>query len=240
MIYDLAFKWGVSKARDTAGYNICSLWVNGKKEVSTCGGGYDMKGTVLGRWIARRFADRLLKLKEADMPEHSHWERSENPRRMCWDADCVVKAVAEGRERPKLGPDDTTCPECGKPTDIDYHDGRTVNDGRYFYGLTFHDPNFDPGKAIPQQPPVFGGEADKGKTVEQLENEGKSLGLERCQQFYRASSKVPTERHAVPLIDGAVGIQEVMGLGNAIGLTFQSIRAGKNDDIWRVEARGWR
>jgi len=75
----LKFKWTVSRARDTYGYNICSLYVNGKKVSGCNGGGYDMKGTALGAWVEMRFKDELLKLKEE------------------------------------------------------------------FYGLTFHDPNFDPG-----------------------------------------------------------------------------------------------
>jgi|TARA_R110002111_G_scaffold248754_1_gene312538 hypothetical protein len=60
----LKFKYTTSKGRDTYGYNICSLWINGEKVSSTCGGGYDMKGTALGIWIARKFQDQLLKFKD--------------------------------------------------------------------------------------------------------------------------------------------------------------------------------
>jgi len=58
----LLFKWTISQARDSEGWNICSLWVRETKEASTCGGGYDMKGTALGNYIEKRFQDRLLKL----------------------------------------------------------------------------------------------------------------------------------------------------------------------------------
>jgi hypothetical protein len=36
----LKFKYTTSKGRDSYGYNICSLWVDGEKVSSTCGGGY--------------------------------------------------------------------------------------------------------------------------------------------------------------------------------------------------------
>tara|TARA_Y100000310_G_scaffold142771_1_gene142258 strand:+ start:70 stop:591 length:522 start_codon:yes stop_codon:yes gene_type:complete len=60
--FALLFKWTTSRGRDTYGYNICSLWVRESKEASTCGGGYDMKGTALGYFLEERFQDRLLKL----------------------------------------------------------------------------------------------------------------------------------------------------------------------------------
>ena len=58
----LLFKWSISRGRDTYGYNICSLWIHERKEATTCGGGYDMKGTVLGEFIEKHYQDRLLKL----------------------------------------------------------------------------------------------------------------------------------------------------------------------------------
>ena len=54
------FKYTTSRGRDSYGYNICSLWVDGEKKASTCGGGYDMKGTALGNWISRKFQKELL------------------------------------------------------------------------------------------------------------------------------------------------------------------------------------
>lgn len=157
--YHLHFKWTVSRGRDTYGYNICTLRVDGIKAGCCNGGGYDMEGTALGEWIESAFADRLLKLKES------------------------------------------------------------------FYGLSFHDPNYDPGKA----------QALSGKTVEEAEKAGETVGLERYQAFYAASSKVPTKRHTVPGIDGACGISSVQKIGEAIGLKFIYKPGGKSDTFYIVE-----
>lgn len=61
--------WSTSRGRDTYGYNICRL--DGPlaaapftRRYRTCGGGYDMTGTVLGEWLADRFQDRLLAITE--------------------------------------------------------------------------------------------------------------------------------------------------------------------------------
>ena len=69
MKFNLKIRWGTSRGRDTYGYTTCSLfetqggWAN--KKIASCnGGGYDMKGTVLGDWIAKRFPSRLRELKE--------------------------------------------------------------------------------------------------------------------------------------------------------------------------------
>jgi hypothetical protein len=59
---NLVIKWTVSKGQDTYGYNICSLWINGEKKYSTCGGGYDMYGTVLGNFIQDRFYNELKRM----------------------------------------------------------------------------------------------------------------------------------------------------------------------------------
>lgn len=162
----LDFKWTVSRGRDTYGYNICSLWVDGRK-VSACnGGGYDMEGTSLGIWAARMFRDRLLTLREP------------------------------------------------------------------FYGLCFIDPSFDPGKVVFNYAPVFGKDEDSGKTVEQLEAEGKSLGLERYQASYFGTSKTPTEKHIYPEIDGACGKSSVQAILNAIGLSMVFVKQSKNETIY--------
>ena len=60
--YKLVFKWGVSRGRNTYGYTICSLWVDDKKVAMCNGGGYDMKGTCLGDWVATKFKKELLTL----------------------------------------------------------------------------------------------------------------------------------------------------------------------------------
>lgn len=221
----LEFKWTVSRGRDTYGYNICSLYVDGQK-VSACnGGGYDMKGTALGNWIARTYADRLCALSEQDMPENSHWE-PDFKAVICYQ--CATDRALNGQKPysirlDKECPDEwPNCPGCGKPMDRDRRAGKRVNDGRGFYGLTFHDPHYDPGKA------TIGRDCDDrtlgdgaaGKTVERAESEGTSFGLERYQAIYRASSPHATERHTVPSIDGACGFSSVEKIMGAIGLTF--------------------
>ena len=168
----LVFKWTVSKARDTYGYNICTLRVD-DKVVSRCnGGGYDMKGTCLGDYVATSFKDELLKL---DIP-------------------------------------------------INRRNGEDIQE---YYGLTFHNPNYDPGKA----------EID-GETVEDREKAGKSLGLERYQSFYSASSKVPTEQHTEPLIDGACGFSSVERILQALGYTLKCLHSMRNESIYLLREGG--
>lgn len=58
----LAFRWTTSRAADSYGYNICSLMIDGRKVATTCGGGYDMQGTVLGQWINATFPAQLRAL----------------------------------------------------------------------------------------------------------------------------------------------------------------------------------
>lgn len=74
MTHDLEFKWGTSRGVDTYGYALCSLYVDGKRVARCNGGGYDMKGTCFGDYLAGAYADRLRALKEADMPAQSHWD----------------------------------------------------------------------------------------------------------------------------------------------------------------------
>tara|TARA_R100000353_G_scaffold157938_1_gene117094 strand:+ start:176 stop:643 length:468 start_codon:yes stop_codon:yes gene_type:complete len=59
----LVFKWTTSKGRNTYGWNICTLKDRrGNKISSTCGGGYDMKGTAFGDFIADYFGEQLKRL----------------------------------------------------------------------------------------------------------------------------------------------------------------------------------
>lgn len=179
----LEVKWGTSRGRDTYGYTTCSLYVNGRKVAACNGGGYDMRGTVIGNYIAAAFAPELLQLD-----------------------------ASKGKS-PYGGPAED------------------------FYGLTYHDPDFDPGKYVPPGKPVFGDEADIGKTVEQLENEGKSFGLDRYQAFYSASSKVPTERHRIPLIDGACGMSSVERIISALGLELEHVLDTKKLDLYILKTK---
>lgn len=57
----LVISWGVSRGRDTYGYNICRLddRQSGKR-YRTCGGGYDMIGTVFGDWLEDVYQSELL------------------------------------------------------------------------------------------------------------------------------------------------------------------------------------
>lgn len=72
----LHFKWTVSRGRDTYGYNICTLLVDGEKVGKTCGGGYDMQGTVLGQWLTNEYQEQLVKLfaNELDSLAYSNKE----------------------------------------------------------------------------------------------------------------------------------------------------------------------
>lgn len=69
----LRFKWTVSKARDTYGYNICSLYAAGVKVASCNGGGYDMQGTALAEYLAEQFQPQLLAIKDQ---AYTVWKRA--------------------------------------------------------------------------------------------------------------------------------------------------------------------
>lgn len=58
----LSFRWTTSRAADSYGYNICSLMQDGRKVATTCGGGYDMQGTVVGQWLNANFNEQLRAL----------------------------------------------------------------------------------------------------------------------------------------------------------------------------------
>lgn len=73
-LYRLSLSWSTSRGRDTYGYNICRLDVQQGTESPTryrCnGGGYDMVGTVVGKWIQDNFQERL-----ANCPCEYNFER---------------------------------------------------------------------------------------------------------------------------------------------------------------------
>jgi hypothetical protein len=64
-IKSLHFKWTVSRGRDTYGYNICTLYVDGAKVGKCMGGGYDMQGTAFGEWLQTAFQSELLSKLES-------------------------------------------------------------------------------------------------------------------------------------------------------------------------------
>ena len=78
----LEFKWTTSRAADTYGYNICTLWnVHTGKRLASCkGGGYDMEGTSFGDWVEKQFQSELLALANSSKVDRYNrdtkdWER---------------------------------------------------------------------------------------------------------------------------------------------------------------------
>lgn len=64
--YSLHFKWTVSRGRETYGYNICTLYVDGINVGRCLGGGYDMQGTLLAQWLVTAWQTDLLTLFASD------------------------------------------------------------------------------------------------------------------------------------------------------------------------------
>lgn len=62
-------KWGTSRGQNSYGYTTCSLWHQGRRVAACNGGGYDLRGTVFGSFLARQFADRLRMLAPEHMPK---------------------------------------------------------------------------------------------------------------------------------------------------------------------------
>lgn len=58
----LRYDWSTSRGRDTYGYNLLTLREGGYKVASTCGGGYDMMGTVLADFLVSTYPIRLAAL----------------------------------------------------------------------------------------------------------------------------------------------------------------------------------
>jgi hypothetical protein len=90
MRYSLQFKYSTSRARDTYGYNLVTLYVDGVKVARECGGGYDMQGAALGQWVQNAFQSELIAMSDrahAEYPrvngEHTgknrHYSREERP-----------------------------------------------------------------------------------------------------------------------------------------------------------------
>ena len=106
------------------------------------------------------------------------------------------------------------------------HNGITK---RGFYGLTFHDPNYDPGKTkIKCKDGVM-------RTIDEAEKLGESLGLERYQDQFKASSPTPTKRHTIPYMDGACGLSAVEDVMHALGIKLRHIDATAKRTTWLIE-----
>lgn len=233
----LEFKWTTSRGRDTYGYNVCTLYADGRKVARCNGGGYDMKGTCLGNYLESAFTDRLRALTSAEMPPQSHWE-SERAR-VC-DGKCkeemrdqIAQAILNDKPSEQIQPvklpeDCFECPTCKGPT-RQSRDGKRVNDGRYFYGLRFYDPNYDPTCAkLERADGTFTKPEDVGKTFKQLREEGKIVDLDVIRAAYKQTSPHSTDRHTQPTIDGACGMSSVEQIAKAIGLTLEYVPVKSN------------
>ena len=60
----LTIKWTVSRARDTYGFNVCTLTDTRGRKARCNGGGYDMTGTVVGDYLGAWYQDELLAIKD--------------------------------------------------------------------------------------------------------------------------------------------------------------------------------
>lgn len=74
---NLHFKWTVSRGRDTYGYNICTLLVDGEVKGRCMGGGYDMQGTAFAQWLENAYPTELIKFafdntKSAHIPARTY------------------------------------------------------------------------------------------------------------------------------------------------------------------------
>jgi len=84
----LTFKWSISRGQYTYGYNICTLYVDGKKVSSCKGGGYDMSGTCLGEWMEKNFQTEL---KTLDI--NSYYGVREYEGNICLDGGCGFSSM---------------------------------------------------------------------------------------------------------------------------------------------------
>lgn len=67
----LMVKRTISKARDTKGYNVVTIW-DGNTRYKAIGGGYDMLGTAFAKWLWVHYRQRIeatLKYINYDVPE---------------------------------------------------------------------------------------------------------------------------------------------------------------------------
>ena len=81
----LKLKWTTSRGRETYGYTLASLKdTKTGKFYRACGGGYDMRGTVLGEWLNDVFKVELKSIAPKAMAKFSkktglvHAERPQN------------------------------------------------------------------------------------------------------------------------------------------------------------------
>ncbi len=92
----LEIKYTVSKARDTYGYNVVTLW-DGVIKYKAMGGGYDMLGTVFGEWLWVNYKALIIETiapKEKEFYGFKSWgedaEKSYNIDGAC-GLDCMLR-----------------------------------------------------------------------------------------------------------------------------------------------------
>lgn len=56
---NLVIKWTISKAQETYGWNRVTI-CDGDKKYNTCGGGYDMLGTVFAYWLWQNYKETII------------------------------------------------------------------------------------------------------------------------------------------------------------------------------------
>ena len=91
--YYYQIKWSVSRGMNTYGYNIASMWdmETDKKAHSTCGGGYDMLGSLLGAWITANFQEELKAWDDKKIEDHYGVFRGKQ--RMYCDGACGLSSM---------------------------------------------------------------------------------------------------------------------------------------------------
>ncbi len=104
-----------------------------------------------------------------------------------------------------------------------------IKPGGKFYGLSFHDPTYDPGKT------TFKCEDGVTRTIAEAEKLGVSLGLERYQDQFKASSPVPTKTHTMPSIDGACGVASVRAIMQAIGFDIRCVEGSRVKGVYVIK-----
>ena len=83
-----------------------------------------------------------------------------------------------------------------------------------YYGLRFVNPDWKPSE----------------ETLKAEEENG-FIGLERYQDFYSKTSDVPTEKHIIPILDGACGECSTQKVIEAIGYKYKYL---SNNDFYEV------
>lgn len=93
-VHFLRLTWTISRARDTHGYKICTLR-DDEKKFSTCGGGYDMVGTVFGDWLWDAYKEKLKKLKPYDEQNKENYGLFVRNHRWVVDGRCGFRAMED-------------------------------------------------------------------------------------------------------------------------------------------------